>query len=91
MIQLRHNNLLIIPDDVVEERRGIILSDFSKRRPTTGIVFKAGPETKEVKQGDRVIFEDNARSEYWINDKLFYFMHEGNILAILCGENTGTK
>lgn len=91
MIQLQHNNLLIIPDEAPEESRGIILTDFSRKRPTTGLVFKAGPEVREVKVGDRVIFEDTARNNLTIGDKDFYLMHEGNILAVICGANTGAK
>lgn len=86
-----HNNLWIIPDEAEEESRGIILTDFSRKRPTTGLVFKIGPEVKKVNVGNRVIFEDNARNEYTIGDRRFYLMHEDNILAIICGENTGAR
>ena len=82
-ILLRKKNLLVVPDEPIEKSGVIILTDYSKRRPTTGTIFDIGDEVTEVNKGDRVVFEDNARNELMIGERKLYLMNESNIMAVI--------
>jgi len=40
-----------------KKKDGIILSDVSKDKPATAIVEAVGPDVKQIKKGDEVIFD----------------------------------
>jgi len=83
-----HNFIFVLPDAVVDKTEGgIILSDFSKKRPSSGTVLAVGPEVKSIKVGDRIIYGEFSGAkeimEYRKKDTEIFLMSEFDVLATL--------
>ena len=66
----------------VEEKRtvgGLYLPDSAKEKPSTAIVESVGPNVKEIKAGDEIIFKNYSTIEFedWI------ILKEEDIIAIV--------
>ena len=62
--------IFIKPDEVVEKTKGgIILSDFTKKRPTSGIIIAIGSKVQERKVGERVSYGEFSGQRITINWK----------------------
>ena len=82
------NTIFVLPDEVVDRTKsGIILTDYSKRRPSSGTIIAVGSQVKDFKKGDRVIYGDFSGQKQIINydDKEveIFMMAENDILALL--------
>ena len=74
-MRILHDNVLLLPDEIVEETPGgIILSDYSKKTPNTATVMGVGKRVKDLKKGDRVIFL-KVPVVYW-GEKMFFTKRE---------------
>lgn len=82
------NCIFVLPDKVIDKTEsGIILSDFTKRRPTSGTVIAIGTKVNDFKIGDRVIYGDFSGQKQIISykneDTEVFLMTEDDILAML--------
>lgn len=87
IIPLR-NIIFVLPDKIVDKTSsGIILTDYSKKRPSSGTIIGIGSQVKDFKIGDRVIYGDFSGQKQIINynDKEveIFMMTEDDILALL--------
>ena len=65
-------------------KSGIVLSDtVSKEKPIIGEVSAIGESIKEIKVGDKVIYEKYAGTEVKDNDVTYLLLEEKNVLAIV--------
>ena len=81
-IQPMGNRLFVLPDKEVEKTDGgIILTDFTKKRPCSGVVVSIGPKVKELKVGDRVVYGEYPWEKQIINEKEMYLFTEDDIIA----------
>ncbi len=63
---------------------GIYLPDTAtKERPQRGEVIAVGPEFKEVKKGDTVIFAKYGGTEVKIDEEEYLVLGEDDVLAVL--------
>ena len=64
-------------------KSGIVLpGTASKEKPITGEVLAVGKEVKDVKAGDKVIFEKYTGTEVKDGDDSFLILDIDNVLAI---------
>ena len=64
-------------------KSGIVLpGTASKEKPITGEVLAVGKEVKDVKAGDKVIFEKYSGTEVKNGDDSFLILDIDNVLAI---------
>jgi len=64
-------------------KSGIVLpGTASKEKPITGEVLAVGKEVKDVKAGDKVIFEKYSGTEVKDGDDSFLILDIDNVLAI---------
>jgi co-chaperonin GroES (HSP10) len=57
----RNDYLLVIPDEQeIETPGGVFLPPVARTLPEEGLVRLVGPEAKETKPGDRVLFEKHG-------------------------------
>lgn len=93
-------NRILIERHKNEEKTslGIIIPDQSQEKPLKGVVVAAGPGkiTKRgklipitVQVGNTVIFTKHYVDEIIVEDKLYIFMEETNIVAIVKEKNNG--
>ncbi|MBP9477517.1 MAG: co-chaperone GroES [Sebaldella sp.] len=65
-------------------KSGIVLPDtVSKEKPIIGEVSAIGESIKEIKVGDKVIYEKYAGTEVKDNDVTYLLLEEKNVLAIV--------
>lgn len=82
--------IFVLPDKVVDKTdSGILLTDFTKKRPTSGTILAIGDkiERVEFKIGQRVIygeFSGHKQIISWNNeDTEIFIMTPNDILALL--------
>ena len=83
-----YDRLFVLPDEAPEETKGgIILTDYTKKRPTSGTIVAVGSKVKERKVGERVIYGEFSGLRQLINlkgkDIEIFVMVEDDILALL--------
>lgn len=94
-LKLIGNRLLVRPDGIVDQTKsGIILSDYTKKRPPTGTIVavstKVDKDTFFV--GQRVLYGEFSGTRIIINDEELFIMTPDDISAIiLATEKTDEK
>ena len=86
-----NNCIFVLPDMTVDKTEsGIVLSDYTKKRPTSGTIVTVGPDVKTFKKGDRIIYGQYAGAKEIINiagkEKELFLMTENDILALIENE-----
>ncbi len=70
----------------VEEKKadkgGIIMSDISCDKQPFGLVEAAGPDVKQIKVGDQVIYNAFIVREITLDNKKLYLLREKDVYAI---------
>src|SRR5438876_9078682 len=73
-------------------KSGIVLPDTAKEKPQEGKVLAVGPGDRdedgkripvELKEGDRVLFQKYAGTEFKLDDEELLILSEKDILAIV--------
>ena len=59
---------------------GILLGE-SKETPAYAIVESVGPEVKNIKKGDKIIYKEYSATEVKIEEKEYFLVKEEDILA----------
>ena len=60
---------------------GLLLPSDSKEKPAYAIVESVGPDVKEVKKDDKIIYKEYSGTTVKINDKEYLILDEKDILA----------
>ena len=82
--------IFVIPDQMIDRTEsGIMLSDYSKKRPTSGTILAVGEKVSDFKKGDRVIYGDFSGLKVEIDNREIFIMHPEDIAAILLPEVLG--
>jgi chaperonin GroES len=77
-------SIFVIPDELVNKTAsGLILTDWSAKRPTSGTVLALGPKATGFKKGDRVLFGEYAGLSLKIDDRDIFIMQPEDIIALL--------
>jgi len=61
---------------------GILLGE-AKEKSNLAVIESVGPDVKEVKKGDRIIYRDYSATEVKINSDEYLIIKEEDILATL--------
>lgn len=82
------DRIFVLPDEVIDKTEsGIILSDFTKKRPTSGTIIAVGNEVTDFKPGDRVIYGEfcghKEIMEYGGQDKEIFIMTPRDISGLI--------
>lgn len=87
MVPLRET-IFVLPDKVIDQTEaGIILTDYTKKRPTSGTIIAVGAAVKDFNAGQRVIYGEfsGAREmiEYGGKEQEIFIMQPSDLLALL--------
>jgi len=79
--------IFVKPDSAeTKSAGGLVIPDFSQKRPTTGTILAVGPLVKELKEGQRVVFGEFSGARevmQWDKDEVeLMIMTEEDILAV---------
>lgn len=81
---------VLVAPAIAEEKTagGIIIPDSAKEKPQKGEVVAVGPgknkdEPMTVKVGDQILYGKYSGQEYQLDGKLYLFMRESDIYAVI--------
>ena len=60
---------------------GIYLPDTAKEKPVFALVEAVGPDVKNVKEGDRIIYKEYSTTELKVDGVDYLIVNEEDILA----------
>ena len=63
-------------------KSGILLGE-AKEKPAYAVVESVGPEVKEVKKGDKIVYKEYSTTEIKLDDEDFIILKEEDVLATL--------
>ena len=83
-----YDRLFVLPDEAPDKTKsGIILTDITRKRPTSGTIIAVGSKVKERKIGERIIYGEFSGLRKTINykgeDIEIFIMTEDDISALL--------
>ncbi len=70
-------------DAAVEQTASGILLGEAKEKQNTAVVESIGPDVKNVKKGDRILYRDYSASEIKFDNTEYLIIKEEDILATL--------
>ena len=70
-------------DAAVEQTASGILLGEAKEKQNTAVVESVGPDVKNVKKGDRILYRDYSASEIKLDGTDYLIIKEEDILATL--------
>ncbi|MBQ3429889.1 co-chaperone GroES [Candidatus Saccharibacteria bacterium] len=62
---------------------GLLLPSDSKEKPAYAVVESVGPDVKEIKKGDKILYKEYSGTNVKINDKEYLILDEKDILATM--------
>lgn len=60
---------------------GIYLPETAKEKPAYATVEAVGPQVKEIKKGDRIVYKDYTTTELKVDGKEYLIVKEEDVLA----------
>jgi len=70
-------------DAAVEQTTSGILLGEAKEKQNTAVIESVGPDVKNVKKGDRILYRDYSASEIKLDNVDYLIIKEEDILATL--------
>lgn len=63
-------------------KSGILLGD-AKEKPSYAVVEAVGPEVKDVKKGDKIVYKQYSTTEVELDKKEYIILKEEDVVAVL--------
>lgn len=60
---------------------GLYLPESSKEKPVVAVVEAVGPEVKQVKVGDKIVYKEYSTTDLKINGVEYLIVREEDVLA----------
>ena len=65
-----------------KSKAGILLGEV-KEKPAYAVVESVGPEVKDVKKGDKIVYKEYSTAEIKVDDVDYIILKEEDVLATL--------
>ena len=75
------DRVIAVKDKPMEKTASGILLGEAKEAPAYAIVESVGPDVKNIKTGDKIIYKEYSATEVKIDDKEYFIVKEEDILA----------
>ena len=79
---LKDRVVAVVEKPLEKTASGILLGE-AKEKPAYAVVESVGPEVKEVKKGDKVVYKEYSTTEIKVDNKEYIILKEEDILATL--------
>ena len=79
---LKDRIVAIVEEPLEKTKSGILLGE-AKEKPAYAVVESVGPEVKEVKKGNKIVYKEYSTTEIKIDDKKYIILKEEDVLATL--------
>lgn len=63
-------------------KSGILLGE-AKEKPAYAVVESVGPEVKEIKKGDKIVYKEYSTTEIKVDETNYIILKEEDVLATL--------
>lgn len=77
------NKIVAIKEEPIKKTSSGILLGEAKETPAYATVESVGPEVKNVKKGDKIVFKDFSTTNIKIDDKDYIIVSEEDVLATM--------
>lgn len=82
MKPLKDRIIAVVEKPLEKTKSGILLGE-AKEKPAYAVVESVGPEVKDVKKGDKIIYKEYSTSEIKMDEKDYIILKEEDVLATL--------
>ena len=82
MKPLKDRIIAVVEKPLEKTKSGILLGE-AKEKPAYAVVESVGPEVKDVKEGDKIIYKEYSTSEIKMDEKDYIILKEEDVLATL--------
>ena len=79
---LKDRVVAVIQKPLEQTKSGILLGE-AKEKPAYAVVESVGPEVKEIKKGDKIVYKEYSTTEIKLDDKDYIILKEEDVLATL--------
>lgn len=77
-------DIVLVTLEVAEDKEGdLYVPDVAKEKPYHGTILATGPDVKQVKAGDRVLFTKYSGKPVEIDGEKFQYMREPEIVGVI--------
>ena len=83
MIKPLTDRVVAKKDQPLEKTKSGILLGEAKEAPAYAIVEAVGPDVKDIKKGDKIIFKEYSTTEVELDGEKYIILKEEDILATL--------
>ncbi len=78
-----HDMVIAFKEQPLEQTKSGILLGQAKETPAYAVVESVGPDVKNVKAGDKIVFKQYSTTEIKIDDTDYILVKEEDVLATL--------
>jgi chaperonin GroES len=79
---LKDRVVAVVEKPLEKTKSGILLGE-AKEKPAYAVVESVGPEVKEIKKGDKIVYKEYSTTEIKIDEKDYIILKEEDVLATL--------
>ena len=77
------NRIVAIVEKPLEKTKSGILLGEAKEKPAYAVVESVGPDVKDVKKGDKVVYKEYSTTEIKVDGVDYIILKEEDVLATL--------
>ena len=82
MKPLKDRVVAVVEKPLEKTKSGIVLGE-AKEKPAYAVVESVGPDVKDVKKGDKIIYKEYSATEIKMDEKDYIILKEEDVLATL--------
>ena len=82
MKPLKDRVVAVVEKPLEKTKSGILLGE-AKEKPAYAVVESVGPDVKDVKRGDKIIYKEYSATEIKMDEKDYIILKEEAVLATL--------
>lgn len=82
MKPLKDRVVAVVEKPLEKTKSGILLGE-AKEKPAYAVVESVGPDVKDVKRGDKIIYKEYSATEIKMDEKDYIILKEEDVLATL--------
>ena len=79
---LKDRVVAVVEKPLEKTKSGILLGE-AKEKPAYALVESVGPDVKEIKKGDKIVYKEYSTTEIKMDDKDYIILKEEDVLATL--------
>jgi chaperonin GroES len=79
---LKDRIVAVVEKPLEKTKSGILLGE-AKEKPAYAVVESVGPDVKDVKKGDKVVYKEYSTTEIKVDGVDYIFLKEEDVLATL--------